>query len=249
MLIDSHAHLFKEFFDNIDEIIKNAETNGVKKIINCADNFETSMEVVNLSKKYKNVYPTVGIHPENAKDDFNNLDKIEDILKNEKVLAIGEIGLDYYYGKETKEIQLDVFNKHLQLAEKYNLPVVIHSRDASLDTLTTLKKYNVKGIIHCFSGSKEMAKEYIKLGYKLGVNGILTFKNSKNIKEVVREIGLESLVLETDSPFLTPEPYRKYKNEPKYVLATAEYLSDFLNIELEKIQEITTKNVCSIFDI
>lgn len=249
MFIDSHAHLLNEFYDNVDDVIENAIKNGIKKIINCADNIETSKEVLELAEKYKNIYPAIGIHPENAKEDINKLDILELLIKKNKAIAIGEIGLDYYYGKETKNEQLEVFNKQLKLAEKYNMPVIIHSREATKDTLDTLKKYKVKGIMHCFSGSIETAKEYIKMGYKLGINGIVTFKNSKNIKEVVKTIGIKHFVLETDCPFLTPEPFRKYKNEPKYILEIAKYLSIFLDIDLKQIKKITTKNVTSIFDI
>lgn len=249
MFIDSHAHLLNEFYDNVDDVIENAIKNGIKKIINCADNIETSKEVLELAEKYKNIYSAIGIHPENAKEDINKLDILELLIKKNKAIAIGEIGLDYYYGKETKNEQLEVFNKQLKLAEKYNMPVIIHSREATKDTLDTLKKYKVKGIIHCFSGSIETAKEYIKMGYKLGINGIVTFKNSKNIKEVVKTIGIKHFVLETDCPFLTPEPFRKYKNEPKYILEIAKYLSIFLDIDLKQIKKITTKNVTSIFDI
>lgn len=249
MFIDSHAHLLNEFYDNVDDVIENAIKNGIKKIINCADNIETSKEVLELAEKYKNIYPAIGIHPENAKEDINKIDILELLIKKNKAIAIGEIGLDYYYGKETKNEQLEVFNKQLKLAEKYNMPVIIHSREATKDTLDSLKKYKVKGIIHCFSGSIETAKEYIKMGYKLGINGIVTFKNSKNIKEVVKTIGIKHFVLETDCPFLTPEPFRKYKNEPKYILEIAKYLSIFLDIDLKQIKKITTKNVTSIFDI
>ena len=157
--------------------------------------------------------------------------------------------MDYYYGKENKDIQIKLFKEQLKIAEKYNLPVIIHSREATQDTISILKKYKVKGIIHCFSGSTETAKEYIKMGYLLGVNGIVTFKNSKNIKEVLKNIGLSSIVLETDCPFLTPEPFRKYKNEPKYVLTVAKFLSMFFDKDLQEIEKITTNNVLSIFDI
>ena len=249
MLIDSHAHVLSEFFENIDEVIENAMKNNIKKIINCATDISTSYEVINISKKYKNVFPAVGIHPESAKDNIDKIEELEKIINKEKVIAIGERGLDYYYGKENKDIQIKLFEEQLKIAEKYNLPVIIHSREATQDTISILKKYKVKGIIHCFSGSTETAKEYIKMGYLLGVNGIVTFKNSKNIKEVLKNIGLSSIVLETDCPFLTPEPFRKYKNEPKYVLTVAKFLSMFFDKDLQEIEKITTNNVLSIFDI
>lgn len=249
MYIDSHAHLLNEFYEDISSVIKQANNRNVKKIINCAENILTSKEVVKLSKLYSNVYPAIGIHPEHAKEELNNINKLEEIIKKEKVIAIGEIGLDYYYGKENKKEQLKCFRDQLKLAEKYNLPVIIHSREATLDTINTLKEYKLKGIIHCFSGSVEIAKEYIKMGYKLGVNGIVTFKNSKKVKDVIKNIGIDNLALETDCPFLTPEPFRKYKNEPKYIYEIAKYLSILLEKDEEEIRKITSDNVYEVFDI
>lgn len=246
---DTHCHLTNEFFSDVDNVIKNAIDNKVLRYISDADDIESCYEMIELANKYDNVYITLGIHPENCNEDFEELKNI--VLENKdnkKFIAIGEIGLDYYYTKENKEAQLDLFNKELKLAEELNLPVVVHSREATLDTLETLKKYNVKGVIHCFSGSLETAKEYIKMGYLIGIGGVMTFKNSK-IDEIIKELPMESIILETDSPFLTPEPYRKYSNEPKYILTIAEYYAKLMDVSLEEVSKITEDNIKRIFNI
>lgn len=249
MLTDTHCHLFREYFSDVNKVIMDAETNGVMKYISAADNIESIKEMLELSKSYKNIYIAIGIHPENCEEDLKVLENIlENNKNNKKIVAIGEIGLDYYYGKDCRERQLEVFDYQLSLAEEYNLPVVIHSREAALDTINMLKKHNVRGVIHCFSGSLETALEYIKMGMYIGVGGVMTFKNSK-IDEIIKEIPLEKIVLETDSPYLTPEPFRKYSNEPKYIRVIAEYLANLKNISLEEVAKTTENNVTDIFFI
>lgn len=249
MLTDTHCHLFKEYFSDLDEVIKNAKVAGVVRFVSAADNLESSNEMLELSTKYENVYVAMGIHPENCEEDPHILD---DILKsnidNKKIVAIGEIGLDYYYGKENKNRQLEIFDYQLSLAEKYNLPVVIHSREATLDTINTLKRHKVRGVIHCFSGSKETALEYIKMGMYIGVGGVMTFKNSK-LDGIIKELPLDRIVLETDSPYLTPEPFRKYSNEPKFIRTIAEYLSELKNIDISEVEKTTENNISEIFFI
>lgn len=249
MLTDTHCHLTKEFFPCLDETIENAKKCGVKRFISAADSLSSSIEMIDIANEYKDVYIALGIHPENCFDNFEELKiLIEKNLNNKKFVAIGEIGLDYYYGKDTKEKQIEIFEYQLQLAEDYNLPVVIHSRDATLDTINCLKKYNVKGVMHCFSGSLETARELIKMGFFIGVGGVMTFKNS-HIDEIIKDIPLEKIILETDSPFLTPEPYRKYSNEPKYIKAIAEYLANLKHITLLEVEKATEENVREIFSI
>lgn len=252
MLVDSHAHIYKEYYENIDAIVESAKENGIVKIINCATSISNIEEVVKISHEH-NFYYALGIHPEDI-NIFNVNDKeilenyIINNLNDKNFIAIGEIGLDYYYDKENKEKQIELLELQLSLAEKYNKPVIIHSREATLDTINILKKYKAKGVIHCFSGSHETAMEYIKMGYKLGIGGLITFKNC-NLKNYVNKIGLENIVLETDSPYMTPEPYRGHKNEPKYILEVAKFLAKTFNISLEKLGKITTKNCYKIFDI
>lgn len=246
-MIDTHAHILSEFYDNIDDLIEDIKSKGIINVINCADSEETSKEVLNIYKKYEGfLLPAVGIHPENI--DNSNIDEIEKLIKNNKVYAVGEIGLDYHYNDENKEEQKDIFIKQLDLASKYNLPVIIHIRESMQDCFDILKTRNNKGIIHCFSGSCEMAKEYIKLGYKLGIGGVLTFKNSK-LYEVIEKINIKDIVLETDSPFLTPEPYRGKKNKPSNVLYVAKKISEIKNISFEEVINITTNTAKQIFDI
>lgn len=249
MLVDTHCHLYQEYFSDIDKVISEAKDNDVLKYISAADDLKSAKEMLELASRYQDVYIALGFHPDKVQENF---DELESILwgnkGNKKIVAIGEIGLDYYHIKENKEEQKDLFCKQLKLAERMNLPVVIHSREATKDTLDCLKKYKITGVIHCFNGSLETAQEYIKMGYKLGVNGLITFKNCK-LKEVIKRIGLENLVLETDAPYLTPEPFRKFSNKPKYIKVIAQFLADLFDISLEEVEKITTKNALDIFDI
>ena len=245
MFTDTHCHVLKEYYDDISSILMNANNNGINRIINAAYNYESSIEVLDLINQYENVYGVIGLHPENCLEDFNY-----DIFNNipDKIIGIGEIGLDYHYGKEDMDKQIEIFNKQLSIAEKINLPVVVHSRDATLDTINILKKYKVKGVIHSFSGSYETALEYIKMGYKLGVNGVITFKNAK-LKDVIAKIEPKNIILETDSPYLTPEPYRGHRNEPSHVLEIAKYVADLYHISTSELSVITNKNIKEIFGI
>lgn len=250
MLVDTHAHIYDETYDNIDEIINNATDNGIYKIINCAESLKTSKEILLLKSKHENVlFCSFGIHPAYASETSKEeLMELEELIKNNKPLAVGEIGLDYHYENIDKEKQKKIFIKQLDFAVKYNLPVIIHSRDATEDTINILKKYKLKGIIHCFTGSIETARKYIKLGYVLGIGGVVTFKNSKLI-ETVKQIGIENIVLETDCPYMTPEPFRGQKNEPKNIKNIAEYIAKNLNISLKNLEFITNENIGRIFDI
>ena len=246
-MIDTHAHILSEFYDDIDELIEELKSKNIIKVINCADSIETSKEVLNIYNKYEGyLLPAVGIHPENI--DNSNLKTIENIIKEHKVFAIGEIGLDYHYNDENKDEQKEYFIKQLDLALKYDLPVIIHIREAMQECFDILKTRKNKGIIHCFSGSVELAREYIKLGYKLGIGGVLTFKNSK-LYEVIEKIDLKDIVLETDSPFLSPEPFRGKKNKPCNVLYVAKRIAEIKNISLEEVINTTTATAKQIFDI
>lgn len=249
MFTDTHCHIYQEDFDDINLVLENASKNKVNRFINNADNIETSKEVLALLEKYSNMYGAIGIHPEHV-DSYTkeDLEFIEKNLNNEKIVAIGEIGLDYHYTKENKDKQIELFEYQLKLAEKYNKPVIIHSREATKDTIDTLKKYKVKGVIHSFSGSFEIACIYIEMGFLLGVNGVITFKNA-NIKEVYERIPLHNIVLETDSPYLSPEPYRGKRNEPSNVYVIAEYLSSLYGVSISYLSKITNENIARIFDI
>ena len=249
MYIDIHCHLDSNYYDDIEKVIINAKNNDVNRLIYNGCDMNTNYEVIELINKYDCVYGAIGFHP-------NELDKIkeedyiflEDNIKNKKIVAIGEIGLDYHYEDTDKEKQKYHFIKQLELARKYNLPVIVHSRDSIQDTYNILKEYPVRGVLHCFSGSLEMAKEFIKLGFFISIGGIITFKNAKNIIEVIRNIDLSYVLLETDSPYLTPEPYRKYQNEPKYIPVIANKIAEIKEISVDKVRDTTTKNAVGLFD-
>ena len=247
-MIDTHAHILKEYYKNIEDLVNELKEKNVLKVINCATSIENSNEVIELSKTTNNfLLPAIGIHPEVIKD-FDKINELEEIIKNNKIVAIGEIGLDYYWNKENKEQQKELFNKLLDLAEKYKLPALIHTRDSIQDCFDILKKRKIKGIIHCYSGSYEMAKEFIKLGYKLGIGGVLTFKNSK-LYEVIEKIDLKDIVLETDSPYLSPEPFRGKENNPYNVYYVAKKIAEIKNIDIDTVINETTKTAYEIFDI
>ena len=245
MLIDSHCHL--DQYDDIDKVIENSINNNVKYLIVSGSEKKDNEFNMNLIDKYDNLFFSYGFHPYEAgkisEDDFNKLEKY---IKKEKVIAIGEIGLDYHYGKDNIEKQKELFRKQLDIAKKYNMPVVIHTRDAFLDTYNILKEYSLKGVIHCFSGSAEVAKQFISLGYYLGIGGVVTFENS-NLKNTIKEIGLSNVILETDSPYLSP--LRGNENQPANIKLVAEFLSNLLNISFEDVSKITTENVISLFDL
>mgnify|MGYP000900286754 FL=1 len=248
MFVDTHCHIFKSYYDNIDEVLNNASNNNVKYYINNGSDREYNKEVLELVKQYDNMYGALGIHPETVDDySLDDIEFIKNNLSNEKIVAIGEIGLDYHYTKENKDEQIKLLKMQLSLAEEYNLPVIIHSRDATEDTINTLKKFNCRGTIHSFSGSLETAKIYIKMGYLLGVNGVITFKNC-NIKDVIKEVGLDNIVLETDSPYLTPVPYRGMQNNPSHILDIAKFVSELYNVSLEELSYRTNENIKRMYE-
>ena len=247
-MIDTHAHIVKEYFYDIDTLIKELKEKNVLYVINCSTSIEDAKEIIELFNKTNGfLLPALGIHPEIV-NDFNRIQELEELIRNNKVVAIGEIGLDYYWNKENKELQKECLNKQLDLAEKYNLPILVHTRESIQDTLDILKSRKLKGIIHCYSGSYEMAKEFIKLGYKLGIGGVLTFKNSK-LYEIIEKINLEDIVLETDSPYLTPEPNRGKQNNPYNIYYVAKRIAEIKNMEIDEVINQTTNNARAIFDI
>ncbi len=248
MLIDTHCHMYKEYYENIEEVLKKINEENIILIVNGVDP-KSNSEIIELTKKYPFIYGTLGFHPsevDNIKDsDFEILRKQ---LKEEKIVGIGEIGLDYYWRDDNKEKQKDIFKKQLDLAEKNNYPVIIHNRESTEDIIEILKNYNLKGIIHAFSKSSDLADIFIKMGYKIGVGGIVTFKNTK-LKETLKEIDIKNIVLETDSPYLTPEPYRGKINNPLYIKYIAQEISKIKETSLENIKEILLSNTLEIFDL
>ena len=249
MLIDTHCHLSDEDYKNIDEVIDGMK-DGI--IITSGIDDKSNKDVLELCSKYSNVYGTLGIHPESidsvTEDDLIFLEKH---LQDPKIVAVGEIGLDYYWVKDNKEKQKELFIRQLRLAEKYNKAVVIHSRDSIQDTYDILKqeKLNVPIDIHCYSGSLEMANEFIKLGCKLGIGGVVTFKNGVKLQDIVKNIGLEHLLLETDGPYLSPEPYRGCQNVPANSYYIASKIAEIKGISVEEVIKQTAKNATSVFDL
>ncbi len=247
MIIDTHCHVIDLEYDNIDEIINRFKDNIM--IISGYDSI-SNRNVIDIVKKYKNVYGTLGFHPSEvdkfSEEEFNY---IKNNINNSKIVGIGEIGLDYHYGSNDKEKQIKMFKSLLDLAQSENISVVIHTRDAAQDTMNILKNYKLKVDIHCFGYSLEIAKECIKRGYRLGIGGVLTFKNSKKLVEIVSNIPIENILLETDSPYLTPEPFRGKKNEPFYLSYVIDKISEIKKISIDEVKKITTKNAKEQFDL
>lgn len=249
MIIDTHCHIYYSEVENADEIIKECKKNNIVMILNGIDK-KSNLEVLELLKKYDNVYAAIG-YDHSVVDEINEEDLIllENQLQNEKVIAIGEIGLDYYWVKDNKEKQKQLFIKELELAEKYNLPVIIHSRDAVQDVYDILKTRNLRGSIHCYSGSTEMAQEFIKIGFYIGIDGPITFKNNKKQRQMVKDIDIKYILVETDSPYLSPEPNRGKANTSLNLVYIIKQIATECNMNYEDIRDITTNNARKLFKI
>lgn len=249
-MIDTHCHILSEYYEDISNLIEQIKASGVEAIIINGTDLKSNMEVLDLVKKYDIVYGAIGFHPTEL-NEYNDecLKWLEEHICDEKIVAIGEIGLDYHYDDTDKIKQKNVFKKQLDLASKYKKPIIIHTRDAIQDTYDILSNYNLKGSIHSFSGSLEMAKEFIKLGYYIGIGGVSTFKNAKNIVNVIENISLEYILLETDSPYLAPVPYRGQVNSPCNIPIIAKRISEIKNVDLSVVSTVTTSNAVRLFDI
>jgi len=249
MLIDTHAHI--DMLSNPELGIIEARAAGVKEIIipsASEDSFEAILEICH---KFDDVYATLGVHPEDCeKFSDSTAKKIMELAKDSKVVGIGEIGLDYHYTKENKDIQKRVFNTQLEIAKILNLPVVIHDREAHFDTLEILKAQGMKDVLlHCYSGSVEFMRECIKLGYKIALGGVVTFKNAHEPKKVATEVNLEDLMLETDCPYLAPHPFRGQENSPKYIPFVAKEIANLKNISYDSVVIQTSRNARKFFRI
>ncbi len=252
MLIDTHAHLNSKAFDeDREEVIRRAQEVGIKRIVNVGFNRETIPSSLQLAESYDFIYSTVGWHPQDAIHmQEGDLEWLESLCDHPKVVAIGEIGLDYYWDTSPKEVQHRVFREQIRLARKLKLPIVIHNRDAHADVVRLLKEENaaeVGGIMHCFSGSWEIAKECLNMNFYLSFGGPVTFKNAKQPKEVLKKTPLDRLLIETDCPYLTPEPYRGKRNESSYVRYVAEAAAELKGISIEEMSIITTNNAFQLF--
>lgn len=248
-MIDIHCHIEEDEINNIDNILDKCKSNSVNKIIVSGYDLESSKKAIELSTKYDNVYCTIGLLPNVIYENNDSVEDLENFIQNKKIVGIGEIGLDYHWYKDQKEKQKELFINQINLANKYNLPIVIHCREAINDCYEILKMYKPKkAVMHCYSGSLEMAKKFTELGIYISIGGVSTFKNAKNIVEVIKNIPLSYIVLETDSPYLTPEPYRGKKNYPYYIPLIASKIAEIREISLEEVDNITTCNACSLFD-
>lgn len=249
MLIDTHCHIYNSEIENAEEIIKEAAKNDIHIILNGTDP-SSNNEVLELSSKYENVHAALGYFysfaDEITDEDIFLLDKQ---LESEKVIAVGEIGLDYYHTKDNNDKQKELFEKMLTLAQKHDLPVIVHSRKSMQDTLNILKMHDVVGSMHCYQGSVEMAQEFIKLGFYISIGGPVTHKNNKKVKNVVKNIDINHMLVETDSPYLTPEEKRGEKNTPLNLKYIIRKIAEELDMKEDKIMEITTKNAKKLFKL
>lgn len=251
MIFDTHAHYDDEDFD-IDrkELIDSMNSNGIGRIVNVGANLKGSAESVKLSLEYDNIYAAVGIHPSDVYEmDDKSIGKLKELSKEKKVVAIGEIGLDYHYPDTDKDIQKEWFIKQLDLAVELNMPVIIHSRDAAADTMEILKDYvgKVSGVIHCYSYGIDMAKQYVEMGYYIGIGGVLTFKNAKKLIEVAKMISIDKIVLETDCPYLSPEPNRGKRNDSTNLKFVVKKLAELKEMTEEDVIKITYKNGLDLY--
>ena len=248
-IFDTHAHYDDSRFDeDRDELISGLSGKGVSHIINCGCDLKSSISTVALAEKYSFIYAAVGVHAHEAEDATeSDLKKIKELYKNKKVVAVGEIGLDYHYDFSPRVRQLKIFEQQIILANELDLPVIVHDREAHEDTMNILKKYKPKGIVLCFSGSAEMAKEIVKLGMYIGIGGAVTFKNAKKPVEVDEYLPLDRLLLETDAPYMTPVPYRGQRCDSSHIAYTAEKIAEIKGIDVQELIDICNENAKKLF--
>ncbi|WP_456277153.1 TatD family hydrolase [Bacillus sp. AK128] len=254
MLFDTHVHLnADQFNDDLEEVIERAQQQGVRKMVVVGFDRPTIKKAIELAETYSFIYASVGWHPVDAIDMTDeDLQWIEELSFHPKVVAIGEMGLDYHWDKSPKDIQKEVFRKQIQLARRVKLPIIIHNREATQDIVDILKEENaaeVGGIMHCYSGSLEVAKECIDMNFYISFGGPVTFKNAKKPKEVAKELPLENLLIETDCPYLAPHPYRGKRNEPSYVALVAQEIAELKGLTYEEVVQKTYDNARQIFNI
>lgn len=254
MFVDTHAHLFNEYFkDDLEEVLKRAKDNGIDHIVVPGTDLNTSREAVALAEKYENIYAAVGVHPHDTKDWNDSVSEtLLNLSRHEKVVAIGEIGLDYYYDYSPKEMQIRAFEAQLELAMKEGMPVIIHNRDASEDVMRIIRGYrntSLRAQFHCFAGTLEEARELIEMNHLLSFTGNITFKKADAMLEVLRNIQVENLLLETDSPYMTPVPYRGKRNEPSYISLAAQKIADIQQISVDNVAQATSYNAFSMYGI
>ncbi len=251
MLIDSHAHLVS--LENLPEVLQRAQENNINKIVSISSDIPSTEATISLAEEYDYIFATTGVHPHSA-DQMSEevLIGIDHFAENDKVVAIGETGLDYFYMNSEKEVQIDSFTEHIRLGKKHNLPIIIHVRNADQDMIEILTKESAAdtpGVIHCFTGDYDTAKKYLDLGFYISFSGIVTYKRSEELREAAKKIPKDKILIETDSPYLAPVPHRGKPNEPSYVKHVAETISDVRGISFDEIAEITKANAEKLFRI
>ncbi len=250
MIFETHAHFDdKRYNDDRHEALMECFNNDITKIVNIGADMKSSKKSVEMANQYEFVYASVGVHPHDVKNmQQKDLEQLKTWSKQEKVVAIGEIGLDYYYEYSDKETQRKWFIEQLKLANELDLPVVIHSRDADNECYEIIKEYRPKSaVIHCFSGSRELAQKYVDMGYYIGVGGVITFKNAKRLVEVVKSIPLEKILIETDAPYLTPEPHRGQRNTSVFLKYVTEKVANLKEISVENVENTTFENAMTFY--
>ena len=252
-IFETHAHYDDEAFDeDRDLVLQSLRDKGVCSVVTAGADLKSSLKAIELSQKYEYIYAAVGVHPENVSEnlDKNYLEKLSALIsENQKVVAVGEIGLDYHFRTDNKELQKEIFINQIKLANKCGLPVLVHDREAHADTMEILKNLRPKGIVHCFSGSLEMASEVVRLGMFLGIGGVVTFKNAKTIVEVVRRMPLDVMVLETDAPYMAPTPFRGKRCDSSMIKYTAQRVAEIKGANVSDVLEITKNNAKRLFGI
>ena len=250
-IFDTHAHYDDEAFDSDREsLVLSLKDRGVVGIVSCGCDIASTVANQNLSHSFDDFYFAAGFHPENLEDfSVEDLEKLEPFFADEKCVAVGEIGLDYHWMNSTKEKQRELFVAQIEIAKAKGLPVIVHDREAHGDTLDILKATKPSGVLHCFSGSVEMAREVIKLGMFLGFNGVATFKNARKIPEVIKGIPLDRIVLETDCPYLAPEPHRGKLNDSSYIPFIAQRIGEILGISAQEVLDVTNKNARALYNL
>ncbi len=252
MIFESHAHYDDDAFDEDREsLIESLQENRIEYVINVGASMESTERTYELAKKYPFIYAAVGVHPSDTLSlTDRDMDRLKELAADEKVVAIGEIGLDYYWDEPDREIQKKWFKRQIALAKEVDLPIIIHSREAAKDTLDILHEHdtgNYRGVMHCFSYSPEIAGEVVKMGFYIGVGGVCTYKNAKKLVEVVEEIPLEHILLETDCPYLTPVPYRGKRNSSLYLPYVVEKIAEIKGVTAEEVERVTYENAMKLF--
>lgn len=250
-IFDTHAHYDDSRFDrDRDSLFASLKEKGVSFVINCGCDLKSSLTTLELSEKYDFIYAAVGVHAHEAQEATEaDLEKIKELYSQKKVVAVGEIGLDYHYDFSPREVQKEIFEKQLITAKALQLPVIVHDRESHEDTLNLLKKHRPEGVVHCFSGSKEMAQEIVRLGMHIGIGGAVTFKNAKKPVEVVEYLPLDRLLLETDAPYMTPVPFRGQRCDSSHIAYTAEKIAEIKGIPVQQLIDICNENAKKLFNI